>query len=150
MALAILFLTFLAFKSSVVLHAILVMTLPDTWHEGLIDYREALGRRSIESVFFGTLYAPFMEEFFFRALIAFAFGALGGRWFVRTIYFVVSATLFAQFHVAYGVAAWILLFYVGLLAAVIYLLVRNIWFVVMAHALSNLFDMIWVWRLSQS
>jgi membrane protease YdiL (CAAX protease family) len=78
------------------------------------------------------LTAPFLEEVFYRGVLGAAL--ISKRTSSRVLFVVISAVLFGVAHATVGgLPAFISTAYFGALMAIFYLVIPNIWLVVIAH-----------------
>lgn len=95
----------------------------------------------VAAVYFALAAAVF-EEVFFRGVLAFAF--LDKRTLVRVVLYVLtSSILFASAHVNSDLPGLVALAYMGVFAGVAYVLLQNLWPLVVAHFCTDLFVFAW-------
>ena len=109
-----------------VLHAL--DAAPDEGEEPL----SSVGAPPLAATVYYLLTAPFLEEVFYRGVLGAAL--ISGSASSRVLFVAISAALFGAAHATVGgIPAFISTAYFGALAAVLYLIVPNIWLVVIAH-----------------
>lgn len=90
------------------------------------------GAPPLAAIVYYLLTAPFLEEVFYRGVLGAAL--ISGQASSRALFVAISAVLFGAAHATVGgIPAFISTAYFGALVAFLYLLVPNIWLVVIAH-----------------
>jgi membrane protease YdiL (CAAX protease family) len=96
------------------------------------DPMSSVGAPPLAAIIYYLLTAPLLEEVFYRGVLGAAL--LSGRASSRVLFVAVSAALFGAAHATVGgIPAFVSTAYFGALVAVLYLIVPNIWLVVIAH-----------------
>jgi membrane protease YdiL (CAAX protease family) len=114
---------------------------------GLISDPKKTSKDAIEITSASVLYylttASFFEEIFFRGVLGIVF--LTSRKMSAVVYVLVSATSFTVAHSLSDLANMISVFYLGLIAAFVYLLSRNLWPLIIAHFITDAAVTAWQW-----
>ena len=96
------------------------------------DPMSFVGAPPLAAIAYYLLTAPFLEEVFYRGVLGAAL--ISGRASSRVLFVVISAVLFGWAHATVGgMPAFISTAYFGALMAFLYLVIPNIWLVVIAH-----------------
>ena len=104
----------------------------DTSLDELPDPISSAGVPSLAGIMYYLLTAPFLEEVFYRGVLGAAL--ISKRTSSRVLFVVISAVLFGVAHATVGgLPAFISTAYFGALMAIFYVVIPNIWLVVIAH-----------------
>ena len=97
---------------------------------------------TVAAALYFSLAAAIFEEVFFRGVLAFAL--LPTRTLARTtLYVLVSSAFFSLAHVDSDLPQLIALTYVGVITAIAYVMVQNIWPLIVAHFCADVFIYLW-------
>ena len=111
--------------------------------EGL-EQRRPIGMTGVVAISaFVAASAAFSEEIFFRAIPRIIFRAERITQLRTVAYIVTSATIFAAIHLPYGIGAAIAVGYMGVLAAFIFILTNNLWYLLIGHFILDFILALW-------
>lgn len=131
--------------------ALLLLTIPSFfWYLGISIFGTGDHKFLFESVvpegilhlpvvLYLSLTAGFVEEVFYRGLLWTAFLKIGPVKFRKSLYVILGSFVFAALHWEQGVAGTISAFVFGVLAAILYLQLRNLWPMIAAHTLVDIY-----------
>ena len=102
----------------------------------LPDPISSVGVPSLAGIIYYLLTAPFLEEVFYRGVLGAAL--ISRHTSSRVLFVVISAVLFGAAHATVGgLPAFISTAYFGALMAIFYVVIPNIWLVVIAHFVTD-------------
>jgi membrane protease YdiL (CAAX protease family) len=128
----------LAFLSFLPVQAILFAILPQNEANFSYDQVMPTGQLRTFAVLYFALTAALVEEVFYRAMLGWAIVGNSSAPLKQTFYVLLSATLFGLNHWSQGSFKMLATMYLGVIAAVIYLRFRNLWYCIAGHLLVNL------------
>jgi membrane protease YdiL (CAAX protease family) len=135
------FLCTLAFLASIIVDTIarIYCVIDPVGDPGLRLGRDGFGMLTV--VYYATT-AAFFDEIFFRGVLGAVF--LKNRTQVNTIvYACVSASLFTIAHSGSDLASTISYLYFGIVSAMVYVLLRNLWPLIIAHFITDVVLLTW-------
>lgn len=97
------------------------------------------GRWRIPVVLYMAFTAGFFEEVVFRGLFWTAISDCKFQKFKKFVYVILSSVVFAAVHWEQGMAGILSVFAFGLVAAIFYLQLKNLWPMITAHTLVDIY-----------
>ena len=97
---------------------------------------------TVVAALYFSLAAAIFEEVLFRGVLAFAL--LGARTLIRVaLYVLISSVFFSLAHVDSDLPGLVALAYTGVVASIAYVVVQNVWPLIIAHFCTDLFIYFW-------
>jgi membrane protease YdiL (CAAX protease family) len=129
---------FLTFVPAQLGAALVLPTVGDTF-----SYRDVVprGRFGTFAVLYLALSAALVEEVFYRGVLARLVIGSRDTALKRHLFVAVSAILFGVNHWSQGLPQVVATIYLGVVAAFLYLRLRNLWYVIGGHLVLNLLTM---------